>query len=141
MPDGSEHCGTYTVSIEWTRNATRSVSKRRDIEAEEAFVAAISNGHLRRFIDIAATFGYVVAQYSDTAEGRIATNDAGKPSIAHVVLQPAILFTGAKAPTDAAVLALHCAAHAERATEASVNAHVETVGVGVWHYERFLGED
>ena len=100
---------------------------------EKAFVAALSSGHRRCFLDIAATFGYSVAHYGDTPAGSIATNSAGHLWVAHVVLQPAILFTGVKVPTDAAVRALHQAAHAECSLANSVSTLVETLGV--WHHE------
>ncbi len=85
------------------------------------------------FLGLAVMFGYCVEHYSDTPEGSIATNSSGNPWVARVVLQPAILFKGTKVPTDAAVLALHHAAHAECPLANSVSTVVETVGV--WHYE------
>lgn len=100
---------------------------------EHAFVAALSKGHMQHFLGLAAIFGYCVEHYSDSPEASIAMNSAGNPCIVRVVLQPAILFTGAKVPTDAAVLALHHAAHAECSLANSVNTSVETAGV--WHHE------
>jgi hypothetical protein len=52
--------------------------------------------------------------------------------VAHVLLQPAILFTGSKVPTDAAVAALHDAAHAVYSLANSDRTLVETMGV--WHH-------
>jgi organic hydroperoxide reductase OsmC/OhrA len=106
---------------------------------EEAFAAALSASHMRRFLEIAELFGYVVEHYSDTPEASIATNSAGYLWVAQVILQPAILFTGAKVPTDAAVLALHHAAHAECTLANSVSTAVETRGV--WQHEPRVESD
>jgi organic hydroperoxide reductase OsmC/OhrA len=104
-----------------------------NVKPEEAFVAALSSGHMQCFLQIATTFGYNVEHYSDTPEGRIAQNAAGEIWVDHVLLRPAILFTRAKMPTDAAVLALHRAAHAECPLANSVSTLIETLGV--WHHE------
>jgi organic hydroperoxide reductase OsmC/OhrA len=106
---------------------------------EEAFVAALSESHMRGFLEIAALFGYSIEDYSDTPEVSIGTNAAGHPWVAQVILQPAILFTGTKVPTDAAVLALHHAAHAGCTLANSVSTPVETRGV--WHHEPSVGVD
>jgi organic hydroperoxide reductase OsmC/OhrA len=108
-------------------------SNRVNVHPEEAFVAALSSNHMLCFLEIAAIFGYIVERYSDTPEASIATNSAGNFRVDHVILQPAILFTGAKVPTEAAVMALHRAAHAECPLANSVSTVVETLGV--WHHE------
>jgi len=118
---------------------TIPASDAAEVNPEAAFVAALSRGHMLCFLGLAATFGYHVEHYSDTPEGSIATNAAGNPWMARVVLQPAVLFTGAKVPTDAAVLALHHAAQAECSLANSVSTVVETMGV--WHHEPGIDPD
>jgi len=141
---------TCTAAIEWTRTGgefktnaapcmTIPAPNRHDVNPEAAFIAALSSGHMQSFLRLAAMFGYVIEHYGDTPEGIIATNSSGEPWVAHVILQPAILFTGAKVPTDAAVLALHHAAHAGCSLANSVSTLVETAGV--WHHEVCVGAD
>jgi len=141
---------TCTAAIAWTRAGaefktsparfmTTPASHRLDVSPEAAFIAALSSGHMQSFLRLADLFGYVIEHYGDTPEGIIATNSAGDPWVAHVILQPAILFTGAKAPTEADVLALHDAAHAVCALANSVTTLVETAGV--WHHETYVAAD
>jgi hypothetical protein len=86
------------------------------------------------FLERAARSGYIVEYYSDSAEGSLSRSSAASPRVAHVVLQPAVLFTGPKVPTDAAVAALHEAAHAAYSLTNSDRTVLETVGV--WHHQR-----
>jgi len=102
-------------------------------DPKEAFVAALSNRHRLCFLERAAMAGYTVEYYTDAAEASLWRNSSEDPWVAHVVLQPAILFTGPKVPTDAAVLALHDAAHAACSAADADGTLVETVGV--WHHQ------
>jgi organic hydroperoxide reductase OsmC/OhrA len=157
---------TYTVAIEWTRSA-RELKGSQDSSAlgwpflaaralpatssapvaagpvdahpEQAFVAALSIGHMRCFLELAARLGFIVEHYIDTAEASIVANSSGHLWVAQAVLQPAVLFTGVKVPTEAAVLELHREAHARCSLANSVSTLVETLGV--WHHEPCIDHD
>jgi organic hydroperoxide reductase OsmC/OhrA len=81
------------------------------VDPEEAFVAAVSSCHMLWFLDFAARAGYIVDSYIDRAEGHMGQRPDAKQWIARVLLLPEVHFTGAKAPDEAAVHALHEAAH------------------------------
>jgi organic hydroperoxide reductase OsmC/OhrA len=81
------------------------------VDPEEAFVAALSSCHLLWFLSIAAKRGYVVDSYVDEAAGLMAKNDAGKLMMTTVTLRPLVVFGGTKQPDQAALEALHHAAH------------------------------
>lgn len=84
------------------------------VDPEQAFVAALSSCHMLTFLAIAARKGLSVSAYVDTAEGRLAPNDAGRLAVTEVTLRPEITFDVADpaALPDAATLArLHTMAH------------------------------
>jgi organic hydroperoxide reductase OsmC/OhrA len=82
------------------------------VDPEEALVAAVSSCHMLWFLSIAARQGYVVDAYTDAAQGTLAAFPDGREGITRVVLQPEVVFSGAKVPDAAAVEALHHEAHA-----------------------------
>lgn len=88
------------------------MSEPANVDPEEAFVAALSSCHMLFFLSIAAKRRYVVDEYVDEAEGRMAADDAGRLSITHVVLRPIVRFSGVTEPDAAAVEKLHHLAHA-----------------------------
>lgn len=81
------------------------------VDPEEAFVAALSSCHMLWFLALAAKEGYVVDAYDDAAEGNMEGDPDGGAWISEVTLRPVVRFSGAKAPDDAAVAALHHRAH------------------------------
>jgi organic hydroperoxide reductase OsmC/OhrA len=81
------------------------------VDPEEGYVAALSSCHMLWFLSLAARDGYVVDQYLDTAQGDMETNAEGKQAITRVTLQPAVVFSGARVPTDAILAQLHHEAH------------------------------
>jgi organic hydroperoxide reductase OsmC/OhrA len=81
------------------------------VDPEEALVAAVASCHMLWFLSLAAEQGFVVDSYSDAAQGRMGTFDDGKRGIVEVLLQPQVVVSGAKRPDDAAIQALHHAAH------------------------------
>lgn len=98
------------------------------VDPEEAFVAALSSCHMLWFLGLAAQQGYVVDRYLDTAEGHMARNAAGRDWIARVVLRPQVDFVGERRPDDAAVDALHHAAHDECFIANSVRTELSVQG-------------
>jgi organic hydroperoxide reductase OsmC/OhrA len=65
------------------------------------------------FLDHAARAGFVVASYSDDAEGTLGRLELGKYAVTRVVLRPRIAFAGETHPTPEDVIGLHEAAHAD----------------------------
>lgn len=98
------------------------------VDPEEAFVVSLASCHMLWFLDLAARRGFTVERYVDDAEGHMERNAAGKEWIARVVLRPSVEFSGPTVPDDAAVDALHHAAHAECFIANSVRTEVLTHG-------------
>jgi organic hydroperoxide reductase OsmC/OhrA len=89
-----------------------------NIDPEEAFVAALSSCHMLWFL---------VDRYTDSAEGEMGANAAGKQWVKRVLLRPHVVFgVGSKSPTPSDVEALHHAAHLECFIANSVRTEVET---------------
>lgn len=93
----------HSVKLPWSDAAA--------VDPEEAFVAAVSSCHMLWFLSLAAERGHVVDSYTDAAEGRLGPDARGRRSITEVVLRPVVIFSGDLIPDDAAVEALHHAAH------------------------------
>jgi organic hydroperoxide reductase OsmC/OhrA len=98
------------------------------VDPEEAYVAALSSCHMLWFLSIAAQDGYVVSAYRDAAEGTMANNDAGNEVVAHVLLKPAVTFSGEKAPSDEVLADLHHRAHQACFLANSVKTVIEVNG-------------
>ena len=94
------------------------------VDPEEAFVASLASCHMLWFLSIAAKRGYVVDAYVDDATGVMAKNSAGKLMITTVTLRPQVAFGGTKQPDDAALDALHHAAHEQCFIAHSVRSEV-----------------
>jgi organic hydroperoxide reductase OsmC/OhrA len=109
------------------------LSNPDNVDPEEAFVATLSSCHMLWFLGLAAGRGLVVDAYTDTAEGRMEKNAAGKWWIAQVVLHPHVVFAGPQVPERGAVAALHHDAHAECFIANSVRTEVTTAGT--WAYQ------
>ena len=82
------------------------------VDPEEAFVASLSSCHMLWFLDFAARAGFVVDDYRDDAVGVMARNAEGQLAMTVVTLRPAVHFSGANPPNDAALAELHHRAHA-----------------------------
>ena len=85
-------------------------SVERNVDPEEAFVAAISSCHMLFFLHFAAKDGFTVESYEDNAAGKMAKDDRGKISITEVTLKPTIHFSGAP-PSKQVIQDLHHHAH------------------------------
>jgi organic hydroperoxide reductase OsmC/OhrA len=83
------------------------------VDPEEAFVASLSSCHMLFFLTFAARAGFQVDSYEDEATGEMAKNAAGKLYVAKVTLNPSIIFSGAKRPSEAEIAALHHKSHEE----------------------------
>lgn len=88
-------------------------SSPQGIDPEQAFVASLSACHMLWFLDHAARGGFVVAAYSDEAEGTLGRPARGKFAVTRVVLRPRVDFAGEKRPTPEDIHRLHEASHAD----------------------------
>ncbi len=107
-------------------------SNPANVDPEEAYVAALSSCHMLWFLNLAALGGLRVDSYADAAEGAMAKYSDGKEWVATVILKPHVVFSGPKAPDEAAVEALHHDAHANCFLANSVRSTIETHGS--WDY-------
>jgi organic hydroperoxide reductase OsmC/OhrA len=80
------------------------------VDPEEMLVASLSACHMLSFLDIARRAGWFIDRYSDTAEGTMTKNEAGRLWMSEVILRPQIGWVGA-APSAAELDALHHQAH------------------------------
>ncbi len=96
------------------------------IDPEEAFIASLSSCHMLFFLDLASRAGFRIDAYEDSATGAMAKNEAGKLYVAKVTLNPAIVFSGDKRPSEAEIAALHHRSHEECFIANSVRTEVVT---------------
>jgi organic hydroperoxide reductase OsmC/OhrA len=96
------------------------------VDPEEAFVASLSSCHMLFFLNFAARAGFCVDTYEDAAVGEMAKNEAGKLFVAKVTLNPRIVFSGDKRPSDSDIAALHHKAHEECFIANSVKTEIVT---------------
>jgi organic hydroperoxide reductase OsmC/OhrA len=80
------------------------------------------------FLGLAAQEGYVVDRYVDPAQGVMGKNGDGREAITRVTLEPAIVFSGSKVPSDASVARLHHSAHENCFLASSVETVIDTKG-------------
>jgi organic hydroperoxide reductase OsmC/OhrA len=105
-------------------------SKPENVDPEEAFVASLSSCHMLTFIWLAAKEKFVVDSYDDLAIGSLSRNEKGRMAITSVRLEPKIVFSGEKLPTDTDLERLHHAAHEQCFIANSVLTQI-TIG-GSW---------
>jgi len=105
-------------------------SKPENVDPEEAFVASLSSCHMLTFIWLAAKEKFVIDSYDDVAIGSMGRNAKGHTAVLSVRLDPKIVFSGEKKPTDADIERLHHGAHEQCFIANSVLTEI-TVG-GSW---------
>ncbi len=81
------------------------------VDPEEAFVAAVSSCHMLTFLWLAARAGFQADSYEDNAVGQMTKNERGVPWVSEITLQPRIVWSGDKQPTEAEIAHLHHEAH------------------------------
>jgi organic hydroperoxide reductase OsmC/OhrA len=144
-PDADFLRGRYSRAHDWTFDGGATVRGSSSphvvrppyadpaaVDPEEAFIVALSSCHMLWFLALAAKDGYVVEGYDDTAEGHMEGDPDGGAWISEVTLRPLVRFSGAKAPDDAAVAALHHRAHELCFIARSVKSRI--VEQGRWEY-------
>ena len=86
-------------------------SLESNIDPEEAFIASISSCHMLFFLSIAAKRRYVIESYHDAASGLMQLDSNNKMSMTDVTLNPKIVFSGDKQPTQKQINKIHHQAH------------------------------
>ncbi len=99
------------------------------VDAEEEFVASLSSCHMLFVLTFAARAGFRIDAYEDAAVGEMAKNDAGKLTVAKVTLNPRIVFSGDKRPSEADIAALHHKSHEECFIANSVTTQIVTATI------------
>ncbi|SMO45733.1 OsmC family protein [Fodinibius sediminis] len=87
------------------------LSNAAAVDPEEAFVASLSSCHMLWFLSIAASHGFVVEDYRDTAEGVLDEDESGRTAITEVTLRPEVSYLNSAAPEAREDTELHEKAH------------------------------
>ncbi|MCA1658223.1 MAG: OsmC family protein, partial [Verrucomicrobiaceae bacterium] len=71
----------------------------KNVDPEEAFVAALSSCHMLTFLAVACKKKFMLDEYTDDAVGHMEKNAEGKLAITRVELHPKLKFSGDNQPT------------------------------------------
>ena len=93
----------HAVRLPWSLEAA--------VDPEEALVAAAASCHMLSFLYVAAKAGFNVESYTDEAVGEMTATPEGRQWISKITLDPQIVWTGDKLPTDEDLKYLHHEAH------------------------------
>lgn len=94
-----EFAGGVTVPASSSPHTVRvPYSVEAAVDPEEALVASASSCHMLTFLWLAATAGFNIASYADTAVGEM-TEDNGRQWISTITLDPQIEWIGDTLPT------------------------------------------
>ena len=96
------------------------------VDPEEALVASLSSCHMLFFLDFASRAGFRIDAYEDAAVGEMGKDERGKLIVARVTLNPGIVFSGDKRPSEADIAALHHKSHEECFIANSVKTEIVT---------------
>ena len=146
---------TYAVSVAWARHSDDTTEKfhrghdvaygsgttipassgtdfggdAERVNPEEQLIGALSSCHMLTFLAIAAKKRLVVEGYTDSADGVLGKNAAGRMAVTTVTLRPKVVFGGEKQPMADEVKALHESAHRNCfiANSVATDVHVEPV--------------
>ena len=110
------HTIRFDGGAEWVGSSSPHVvplpmSDAAAVDPEELFVASLSSCHMLWFLSIAASRGFCVERYADSASGLMGRNAAGKVAMTTVTLRPGVLFSGERLPTREQIEAMHHSAH------------------------------
>jgi organic hydroperoxide reductase OsmC/OhrA len=78
-----------------------------NVDPAEAFVAAVSSGHMLTFLYLASRAGVEVLRYDDEAVGRMTADERGMSWVSEVELGPRIVYAPGAAPTAELEAAMH----------------------------------
>ena len=99
-------------------------SEPKNVDPEQAYIAALSSCHMMSFLTIASKRNYVVERYADQASGCLEQGETGKFSITEVTLRPDIRFSGSRIPSAAELKKMHNVAHQNCFIANSVNTRI-----------------
>ena len=110
------HTIRFDGGAEWVGSSSPHVvpvplSDPSGVDPEEAFVAALSSCHMLWFLSIAASRGFCVERYADSASGRMGHTADGKIAMTVVTLHPEVQFSGDSLPSREQHEAMHHSAH------------------------------
>jgi len=100
------------------------MSEEKNVDPEEALVAALASCHMLFYLSFVAKRGYVVDQYCDLAIGIMDKNAQGKQAITRIHLRPQESYSGDKQPTLLEREELHHMAHEHCYIANSIHAEV-----------------
>src|SRR6188474_879589 len=99
--------GGVTVPASSSPHAVRvPFSVEAAVDPEEALVAAASSCHMLSFLWVAAQRGFNLDSYVDDAVGEMTETD-GKQWVSKITLDPQIVWSGEKQPTDDELAEMH----------------------------------
>ena len=101
-------------------------SVEKNVDPEEAFVAALSSCHMLFFLSIAANRKLVVDEYIDNAVGVMGQDSNGKLFMTKAILRPKIKFSGENTLTPEELEAMHHQSHEQCFIANSVKTEVVT---------------
>ena len=99
-------------------------SVEENVDPEEAFIASLSSCHMLFFLSIAAKKKYQIESYTDNVEGVMGCNENGKQAMIRVTLNPDVIFSGSKQPSQQDIEKLHHLAHENCFLANSVNCDI-----------------
>lgn len=127
------HVWTFDEGIEVPASSSPFVvpnhSLAAAIDPEQAFVASLSSCHMLFFLSFAARAGFRIDSYQDEAVGEMAKDERGKLFVAKVTLNPAIVFSSDRRPSESEIAALHHRSHEECFIANSVKTEVMTTTI------------
>ena len=103
--------GTVVPASASPHNVPLPMSIEKNVDPEEAFVAALSSCHMLFFLSIASKSRIVVDSYVDKASGFMEQNADGRMAITKVILRPEIRFSGKKIPSKKQMEKIHHLSH------------------------------
>ena len=104
-------------------------SVEKNVDPEEAFVAALSSCHMLFFLSIAAKHSFIVDRYIDNAIGVMAKNAEGQLAMTKAILSPVIAFSGENQPSQKQIEIMHHDSHQQCFIANSVKTDI-TIKVG-----------
>ncbi len=87
------------------------MSDESAVDPEEAYIASISSCHMLWFLSIAAGKKFTIESYEDESEGILAKDEKEKLAMTEINLNPKIIFSGEKIPSQDEINELHHLAH------------------------------
>ncbi|MFZ6743261.1 OsmC family protein [Undibacterium sp. JH2W] len=100
------------------------MSEEKNVDPEEALVAALASCHMLFYLSFVAKRGYVLDQYRDLAVGIMDKDAKGKQAITRIHLRPQENYSGDKQPDLQEREELHHKAHEHCYIANSIHAEV-----------------